>query len=58
MLFFLPGALYLRACTILNPPRPCALPHRRLKMPKLSLEEVITGCICVAIGGLFISFVI
>ena len=29
-----------------------------LKLPKLSLEEVITGMIVIAIGGLFVSFVI
>jgi hypothetical protein len=29
-----------------------------VKLPKLSLEEVITGCLVVAIGGLFVSFVI
>ena len=36
----------------------CVRSSCRVKLPNLSLEEVITGCVCVAIGGLFISFVI
>ena len=31
---------------------------RRMKMPKLSTEEVLTGVFCIAIGGLFFSFII
>ena len=29
-----------------------------MKMPKLSTEEVLTGVFCIAIGGLFFSFII
>ena len=31
---------------------------RRMKLPKMSTEEVLTGVFCIAIGGLFLSFAI
>ena len=31
---------------------------RRMKVPKLSTEEVLVGVFCIAIGGLFLSFAI
>ena len=38
----------------------CALhvPLRRMKVPKLSTEEVLVGVFCIALGGLFLSFAI
>jgi hypothetical protein len=27
-----------------------------MKLPKLSLEEVLTGAFCIAVGGLMLSF--
>jgi hypothetical protein len=30
--------------------------RRRMKLPKLSLEEVLTGAFCIAVGGLMLSF--
>ena len=29
-----------------------------MKLPKLTLEEALTGAFCIAIGGLFMSYAI